>query len=95
MATLCPLCNKGNLKIGDANIYCSEKKYNSTTKLNSGCDFHIFLDQRKVYGQVLDARDVKLLVEGQKLSSKKGRVIELDMTNKYFLKITKPEDGDL
>lgn len=92
---ICPLCNKGTLKVGDSNVYCSEKSYNSITKQNNGCDFHIFYDQKKGFGEVLDPKSIKAIVEGQTLTSKRGRTIVLDLKEKHYVKTTKPEDGDL
>ena len=99
MATTCPLCQKGTLKKTETQVYCSEKKWNSKTKKNDGCDFHIFFDQTKIFGDKLDAKQVKALVDGETIESKKGNKMTLDLENKdFFTKIEfapKEEDEDL
>ncbi|MDY0292572.1 MAG: hypothetical protein RBR02_09595 [Desulfuromonadaceae bacterium] len=95
MATICPVCKVGTLKKGEKQVYCSKKDYDSKTEKNKGCDFHIFYDQKKVFGEVLEASDIVDIVNGKPLTSKRGRTIELDLTSKYFTKTTKPEDEDL
>jgi len=72
---------------------------NAKTKKNDGCDFHIFFDQKKIFGEKIDAKQVKALIDGQTLESKKGNKLTLDLENKdFFTKIEfaeKEEDEDL
>ena len=99
MATICPLCEDGTLKKTESQVYCSEKKWNSKTKKNDGCDFHIFFDQKKIFGEKIDAKQVKALINGETLISKKGHKMTLDLEKKgFYTKIEfaeKEEDEDL
>lgn len=98
MATICPLCKKGTLKKGELQVYCSEKKWNSEKKINEGCDFHIFFNQTKVFGEKIDAKQIKALVEGNAIISKKGHKMTLDLENKKFftkIEFATKEDEDL
>jgi len=98
MAIKCPICENGTIKKTDTQVYCSLKKWNSKLKKNEGCDFHIFFDQKKLYGDILDVADVKKLLNGDVLTSQKNNTIKLDLDSKHFTKIEfaeKEEDEDL
>lgn len=100
MATTCPVCNKGTLKLGEKFVYCSERSVEKigTEFIDKGCEFKINFDQKNIFGSVLTPADIKNLVEGKTITSKRGHTMVLDTTNKFFTKITfapKKEDKDL
>jgi hypothetical protein len=100
MATYCPVCNKGTLKVGDKLVYCSDRVVEKVGNdfIDKGCLFKVNFDQKKVYGDVLTPGDIKALVEGKTLTSKKGHSLVLDLNNTFFTKITfaeKKADKDL
>ncbi len=101
MATICPLCGKGTLKVGEKMVYCSERiiKRDGKDFFNDGeCDFHIGFKQ-KIFGRDLTPKDIKALVEGKTIKNKKGDVLRLDLENtEFFTSIDfaeRPEDKDL
>lgn len=98
MATMCPKCKKEALKKGEKMVYCGgykPEKVGNEWKNTGSCDFRILLDQKKVFGKTLEAKDIKTVVEGGTLVNG-GRKLNLDLTNgDYFVKITKDEDEDL
>ena len=99
MAIQCPVCKKGTIKKSEKMVYCSEKNYNAKTKKNEGCDFHIFFDQSKIFGDKLDTNDIKKILNGETITSSKGHTMTLNLTNtKFFTKVEfaeKEEDEDL
>jgi len=91
MATRCPVCENGNLKKTESMVKCSNRK---TEKVDGGfkevgsCDFRINFNQKKVFGQDLTPADIKKMVDGENIFSKKGHKMFLDLKNKdFFTKI--------
>lgn len=96
MATMCPKCGSGTLKKGEKMVYCTDYKpvKNSGVWSNEGsCDFHITY-QNKAWGQPLSPGDIKKLVEGETLTSKRGHKMTLDLSNDFFTKIDFAEKGE-
>jgi hypothetical protein len=88
------------LKKGEKMVYCSnravEKKGNDFVE--TGCKFKIIYNQSKIFGENISAKDIKKLIEGETLVSKKGHKMTLDLSNQdFFTKIeyNEVEDDDL
>lgn len=100
MATICPKCKKGTLKKGEKMVYCSEykPKKQGNDFINEGtCDFHISF-KNGAWGKAITPAEIKQIVEGKTVTNQKGDTLELDLTSKFFTKITfapKTEDEDL
>jgi len=101
MAIQCPVCQKGTIKRGEKFAYCSERKTEKRGNdfIDIGCPFKIYFDQTKVFGEKLTPADIKKLLNGETIVSRKGHKMTLDLENKsYFTKIEfaeKKEDEDL
>ena len=101
MAIQCPVCQKGTIKKGEKFAYCSERKTEKRGDefIDVGCRFKIHFDQSKVFGEKLTPQDIKKLLAGETLISRKGHKMTLDLSNqKFFTKIEfapKQEDEDL
>ena len=100
MATQCPKCKNGNLKVKkEKMVYCENyqpKKNESGEWVNEGsCNFRILLDT-KMYK--IEPKDVKELIEKCEIEikTKKGDKAKLilDLENEYFcrLEFIKEED---
>lgn len=99
MATICPVCNTGTLKKGEKMVYCSDykpKKVGDNWINEGSCGFKIHY-ANKAFGNI-DAKQIKLMIEGKTIHNKKGDSMVLDLESEYFTKIEfapKVEDEDL
>lgn len=100
MATQCPKCQKGNLKLKkEKMVYCENykpKKNEDGSWVNEGtCDFRILLDT-KMYK--IDAKQAKELIENKEIeiTTKKGdkaRLI-LDLENEFNCRLEFEKEED-
>ena len=97
MATKCPKCGNGTLKMkAEKMVYCSEYKPAKKGEkwINEGtCDFKIPL-KNKIWGEDLTGADIKKLLNNETITNKRGDTMILDLTSEYFTKIEKKEDED-
>lgn len=96
----CPICNKGTVKKGESMVYCSERVVEKVASgfVDKGCTFKIYYDQKKVFGEVLNPSDIKTMLEGGTITSKKGHKMTLDTDNKDFfthIEFAQKDDEDL
>ena len=97
MATMCPKCKNGVMKKGEKMVYCAEYKptKNGDNWVNEGtCEFRILFDQKTVFGKIIEAKDIKTLIDGGTLING-ARKMKLDLDSQYFTKVEKEEDEDL
>ncbi len=62
MEITCPVCNNGNIVENDRVFSCSNASYNSETKMNEGCEFVIWKNNR---GSILAMEDIEKLIAGE------------------------------
>lgn len=97
MAITCPKCSNGTMKKGEKMVYCSEYKPTKSGdewKNEGSCEFRILFDQKKVFGKIIEAKDIKDLIEGKTLVNG-AKKLKMDLESQYFTKIEKDEDEDL
>ncbi len=99
MATMCPKCKEGTLKVGEKMVRCSgyepEKDAQGVWHNKGNCDFRIPFEN-KLFGKITKEQ-VKELIEGKTIKNKKGDTMVMDLENQYLVKIEfhKVEETDL
>jgi len=84
--TPCPVCGR-KLKKGEKMVYCEEYKPKKDGKdwYNEGnCEFRITY-KNKLFGRDLTDRDIKSLLDGNKLKTRNGDTVTLDVDADSFL----------